>query len=85
MKIRSLLMTLAGLAATAAGALALTAAPVAADAVARPMLGVQPDACVCSRGVNLGGERSVASLLYNCQCGAMQCVVHAQSGQLQCR
>jgi hypothetical protein len=85
MKIRPLPMTLAILAVTAAGALALSAAPVAADATARPVLGVQPDACVCSRGVNLGGERSVASMLYNCQCGAMQCVVHGQSGQLQCR
>ncbi len=63
----------------------LTAAPAAADAVAQPVLGVQPDACMCSRGVDLGGQRSAALTLYNCQCGALQCVVHAQSGQLQCR
>ena len=85
MKIRPVLMALAGVVATAASALVLTAAPAAADAVAQPVLGVQPDACMCSRGVNLGGERGAASTLHNCQCGAMQCVVHAQSGQLQCR
>ena len=85
MKIRPVLMILAGLAATAASALVLTAAPAAADGVVPPLLGVQPDACVCSRGVNLGSERTAESMLYNCQCGALQCVVHAQSGQLQCR
>lgn len=85
MMIRPVLMTLAGLAATAASALVLTAAPAAADAIAPTLLGVQPDACMCSRGVNLGGERGAPSTLYNCQCGALQCVVHAQSGQLQCR
>ena len=85
MKIRPVLVALAGLAATAASVLVLTAAPAAADAVAQPVLGVQPDACMCSRGVDLGGQRSAASTLYNCQGGALQCVVHAQSGQLQCR
>lgn len=84
MKIRILPMAFAGLAASAAGALLLTASSVAADPVSSTVLRVQPDACVCSRGVNLG-ERAADSTLYNCQCGPLQCVVHAQSGQLQCR
>lgn len=85
MKIRLLMMILGGLAALGASALALTAAPAATVATAPALLGVQPDACVCSRGLHLGDERAAASTIYNCQCGALQCVVHAQSGQLQCR
>lgn len=88
MKIRPLMMILAGLAGLAAmgaSALALTAAPAAAVATAPALLGAPPDACVCSRGLHLGDERAAASTIYSCQCGALQCVVHAQSGQLQCR
>ncbi len=85
MKIRPMLLALAGLVVAAASALVLTAAPAAADAIAPTRLGVQPDACVCSRGLDLGAERGTASTLYNCQCGALQCAVHAQSGHLQCR
>lgn len=85
MKIRPVLVALVGMVATAASALVLTAALAAADAVAQPVLGAQPEACICSRGTSLGSEHGMASTVYNCQCGALQCVVHAQSGQLQCR
>lgn len=85
MKICSLLATLAGLATIAAGAALLTAGPAASPAVAQTLTRVTPEACVCSQGLDLGAQRGLASVLYNCQCGGLQCVVHVQSGQLQCR
>lgn len=85
MKTRSTLATLAGLAAIAASIALLTAAPSASDAVAQTLSRVTPEACVCSQGLDLGGGPGAASVLRNCQCGGLQCVVHVQSGQLQCR
>ncbi len=43
-----------------------------------------PRECVCSAGLPLGGVAG-GSLLRNCQCAALQCVVVTGSGQLQCR
>ncbi|MHB1374439.1 MAG: hypothetical protein ACYC5W_10265 [Thauera sp.] len=85
MKIRSLLTGLAGLAAIAAGATLLSAGPASTPAVAQTLTRVMPEACVCSPGLDLGAQRGAASVLHNCQCGGLQCVVHVQSGQLQCR
>ncbi len=85
MKVRSLLATLAGLAAVAAGAALLTAGPASSPAVAQTLTRVTPEACTCSPGLDLGAQRGTASVLHNCQCGGLQCVVHVQSGQLQCR
>lgn len=53
------------------------------EARAQPSLA--PQECICSAGMNLAPAGSPASVLRNCQCGALQCVVHVQSGQLQCR
>ena len=43
-----------------------------------------PAECVCSAGLPLGGVAG-GSLVRNCQCGTLQCVVVTGSGQLQCR
>lgn len=85
MKIRPLLFSACGLvAAVAAVTVAtLSPAPGAGAAHAQSMAPAVVEACVCSRGVRLG--ESGQSVLHNCQCGPLQCVVHAQSGQLQCR
>lgn len=83
MKTRSLWLTFSGLSAAAAAVLALTVVPAPVAALTPPMLAAAPEECVCSRGLRLGD--SGLSVLHNCQCGPLQCVVHAQSGQLQCR
>lgn len=44
-----------------------------------------PLQCVCSPATNLAGPGEPPSTLRNCQCGSLLCVVHVQSGQLQCR
>ena len=70
------------------GGVAVVAMFVSLSGVTRPggeafaQASMAPDECVCSPGLALdkGG-----SLLRNCQCGAMQCVVVTGSGQLQCR
>jgi len=67
-----------GLAATA-----LSGKSTVREARAEPSLA--PQECVCSAGINLAPAGSPASVVRNCQCGALQCVVHVQSGQLQCR
>ena len=40
--------------------------------------------CVCSPGVDLAGPGEPPSVLRNCRCESLQCVVHVGSGQLQC-
>ncbi len=87
MKIRSLLLTAAGLVAVLASTLALSLWPGSAPAVAQSLVSLAPQECTCSRGLALTapGAKAGPSVLHNCQCGALQCVVHAQSGQLQCR
>ena len=67
-----------GLAATA-----LSGKSTVREARAEPSLA--PQECVWSAGINLAPAGSPASVVRNCQCGALQCVVHVQSGQLQCR
>jgi len=83
MKIPPLLVTLSGLSAAAATALVLAAVSGPAGAIAQPVAPAVPEECVCSRGLRLAD--APPSVLHNCQCGPLQCVVHAQSGQLQCR
>lgn len=87
MKIRSLLLAVAGVFAAAAAVVVLSAVATAVPAVAQPRPDLAPQECTCSRGVALiaAGSRAPSSTVHNCQCGALQCVVHAQSGQLQCR
>ncbi|HRP24883.1 MAG TPA: hypothetical protein PLF79_05540 [Thauera sp.] len=85
MKIRSILLSVAGVLGVAVALLVLSAAPLATDTQAQGLPSLEPPECMCSRGVELGTSRSAASTLHNCQCGGLQCVVHAQSGQLQCR
>ena len=53
------------------------------EARAEPSLA--PQECRCSAGINLAPAGAPVSMIRNCQCGALQCVVHVQSGQLQCR
>lgn len=79
MKTRALFVTLSGLSAAAVAVLVLAAASTPAGAIAPGL----PEECVCSRGLRLA--EAPPSVLHNCQCGPLQCVVHAQSGQLQCR
>lgn len=50
-----------------------------------PTPNLAPADCVCSAGINLAAPGEPPSVIRNCQCGAMQCVVHVGSGQLQCR
>ncbi|ACK54565.1 MULTISPECIES: hypothetical protein [Thauera] len=83
MKIRALFVTLSGLSAAAVAVLVLAAVPAPAGAIAQPVGPAMPEECVCSRGLRLA--EAPPSVLHNCQCGPLQCVVHAQSGQLQCR
>ncbi|ENO83037.1 hypothetical protein ACFQ4M_12660 [Thauera mechernichensis] len=85
MNIRTLLMSGAAVLATAASVVVLSAAPSAAESRAQGLPSLEPLDCVCSRGVELGAAGAAVSTLRNCQCGAMQCVVHVQSGHLQCR
>lgn len=54
---------------------------VASSAVGQPS--PQPQACVCSVGVNLGTDAQPRTLLH-CQCGILSCAVFVESGQLQC-
>ena len=83
MKTPALFVTLAGLSATALAVLVLAAIPAPAGAIAQPAAPALPEECVCSPGLRLA--EAPPSVLHNCQCGPLQCVVHAQSGQLQCR
>ncbi|QID19281.1 hypothetical protein G3580_17650 [Nitrogeniibacter mangrovi] len=53
------------------------------DGRTRTQSSLAPRDCVCSPGVALGGDGNTR--IYNCQCGAMQCVAVSGSGQLQCR
>ena len=87
MKVRSLLLTAAGLVAVLASTLVLSLWPGSTPAVAQPLVNLAPQECSCSLGLALVAPASgvAPSVLHNCQCGALQCVVHAQSGQLQCR
>lgn len=80
MKKRAVFVTLSGLSAAAVAVLVLAAASAPAGAIAAAAV---PEECVCSRGLRLA--EAPPSVLHNCQCGPLQCVVHAQSGQLQCR
>ena len=80
MKKRAVFVTLSGLSAAAVAVLVLAAASGPAGAIAAAAV---PEECVCSRGLRLA--EAPPSVLHNCQCGPLQCVVHAQSGQLQCR
>ncbi|MER2553456.1 MAG: hypothetical protein ABTQ28_09310 [Thauera sp.] len=83
MKLRPLLLTLSGVSAAAAAVLALSAMSSPVAALPPQVLPAAPEECACSRGLRLadGG----ASVLHNCQCGPLQCVVHAPSGNMQCR
>ncbi|HRO36744.1 hypothetical protein [Thauera sp.] len=83
MKTRTLFVTLSGLSTAAVAVLVLAAIAVPAGAIAQPVALGLPEECVCSRGLRLA--EAPPSVLHNCQCGPLQCVVHAQSGQLQCR
>jgi len=49
--------------------------------VPQPILA--PQACTCSAPTALGSGQ--ASHIANCQCGALQCVVHVESGRMSCR
>lgn len=51
----------------------------------RAVASLAPQQCVCSAGLDLAAAGQPPSILRNCQCGALQCVVHVGSGQLQCR
>lgn len=75
------IFTLAGLLSAAAMVAVFTAAPSSAPAFAQSLA---PQECVCSAGVNLGASAQGSSMLKNCQCGALQCVVHVGSGDLEC-
>ena len=75
------ILTLAGLLSAVAAVAIFTAAPTSAPAFAQSLA---PQECVCSAGVNLGARSQGSSLLKNCQCGALQCVVHVGSGDLEC-
>ncbi len=79
MKLRPLFWMVSGVSAALTAVSILTAIPRPAAAIAP----VVPEDCVCSRGLRLAD--APPSVLHNCQCGPLQCVVHAQSGQLQCR
>jgi hypothetical protein len=83
MKLRSLLFTLSGLSAAAAAVLALSAVTSPVAALTSPVLPAAPEECACSRGLRLADGGT--SVLHNCQCGPLQCVVHAPSGNMQCR
>ncbi len=87
MKTRSLLLTAAALLAVFASTFVLSLWPGSAPAVAQSPVSLDAQECSCSRGLVLVAPASgvAPSVLHNCQCGALQCVVHAQSGQLQCR
>ncbi|MCB1887114.1 MAG: hypothetical protein KDH20_05885 [Rhodocyclaceae bacterium] len=54
--------------------------PVPALPAPQPMLA--PQACICSPPTPLGDGQ--ASHVSNCQCGALQCVIHVESGRLSC-
>ena len=75
------ILTLVGLFSAAAAVAILTSAPASAPAFAQSLA---PQECVCSAGVNLGARAQGSSILKNCQCGALQCVVHVGSGDLEC-
>ncbi len=75
------IFTLAGLLSAAALVAVFTAAPSSAPAFAQSLA---PQECICSAGVDLGARAQGSSMLKNCQCGALQCVVHVGSGDLEC-
>ena len=87
MKTRSVLVTAAGFVVVSVSGLVFSLWSGSTPAQAQPMLSLASQECTCSRGLSLIDPASGAgpSVLHNCQCGALQCVVHAQSGQLQCR
>ena len=87
MKTRSLLVAAAGFVAVSVSSLIFSLWSGSTPAQAQPMVSLASQECTCSRGLSLIDPASGAgpSVLHNCQCGALQCVVHAQSGQLQCR
>lgn len=83
MRLKTSLISLAGLLVLAGLAMAVSGQSSISEAHAQPSLA--PQECTCSAGFNLAPGGAPASVLRNCQCGALQCVVHVQSGQLQCR
>ena len=87
MKTRSLLVTAAGFVVVSVSGLVFSLGSGSTPAQAQPMLSLASQECTCSRGLSLvePGSGAGPSVLHNCQCGPLQCVVHAQSGQLQCR
>ena len=87
MKTRSLLVTAAGFVVVSVSGLVFSLWSGSTPAQAQAMVSLASQECTCSRGLSLIEPASGAgpSVLHNCQCGALQCVVHAQSGQLQCR
>lgn len=87
MKTRSLLVTAASFVVVSVSSLVFSLWSGSAPAQAQPMVSLASQECTCSRGLSLvePGGSAGPSVLHNCQCGALQCVVHAQSGQLQCR
>ena len=89
MKTRSLLVTATGfvVVVVSVSGLVFSLWSGSTPAQAQAMVSLASQECTCSRGLSLIEPASGAgpSVLHNCQCGALQCVVHAQSGQLQCR
>lgn len=87
MKTRSLLVAAAGFVVVSVSGLVFSLWSGSTPAQAQAMVSLASQECTCSRGLSLIEPASGAgpSVLHNCQCGALQCVVHAQSGQLQCR
>ena len=87
MKTRSVLVTAAGFVVVSVSGLVFSLWSGSTPAQAQAMVSLASQECTCSRGLSLIEPASGAgpSVLHNCQCGALQCVVHAQSGQLQCR
>ena len=87
MKTRSLLVAAAGFVVVSVSGLVFSLWSGSTPAQAQAMVSLASQECTCSRGLSLIDPASGAgpSVLHNCQCGALQCVVHAQSGQLQCR
>ncbi|MBX3686031.1 MAG: hypothetical protein KF909_07840 [Rhodocyclaceae bacterium] len=82
MRLKTSLIAISALAVVCALSV-LSGSPSMREARAQPSLA--PQECTCSAGVNLAPAGAPASVVRNCQCGALQCVVHVQSGQLQCR
>ena len=83
MRLRTTLISMAGLLVIAGLAVAVSGQSSISEAHAQPSLA--PQECTCSAGFNLSSAGAPASVLRNCQCRALQCVVHVQPGQLQCR